>query len=627
MGNGKAELTARLTDFHAGCEFRAYEFLGAHLSNDSAVFRVWVPNASAVSVCGDFNNWSPDADKMEKISDGVWERYINGVQKFDCYKYRITSQSGNAVLKADPYAFHSQTRPGTASKFYPLDNTYQWSDSVWMKRRENHKKRNIFTSPLNIYEVHAGSWRQYSDGSHFSYKKLADELIPYVKKMGYTHIEFMPLAEYPLDMSWGYQTTGYFSPSSRYGEPPELMEFVDRCHKAGVGVIMDWVGAHFPKDDYGLYQFDGDFCYEYADPRKRESPEWGTHYFDYGRNEVISFLVSSVDYWINLYHFDGIRVDAVSAMLYLDYGRKDWMPNIFGGRENLEAMALLRAMNGYVLGTYPGTMMIAEESTSFPKVSHDIADGGLGFSFKWNMGWMNDTLSYMETDPYFRSGSHNKLTFSMMYAFSERFILPVSHDEVVHGKKSLLDKMPGDYLQKFANIRLFMAYMMAHPGKKLMFMGCEYGPFREWDYASELEWFMLDFESHKKLHSYKAALDEFYLSRSALWRDDCGWEGFQWIAADDSQNNVISFIRKDKEKQLVCVFNFAGVAHEDYRIGVPKADYYREVLNTDDERFFGSGRQNGIVKADSTPMHGFGNSVSLQLPPLSALFFEPGETD
>lgn len=625
MGDGRAELTARLTDFHAGREFRAYEIIGAHPFGDGAVFRVWAPNAAAVSVVGDFNGWSPDADQMEKISGGVWERYIKGVQKFDCYKYRVISQNGNAVLKADPYAFHTQTRPDTASKFYPIDNVYQWGDSVWMKRREN-KKQNIFTSPMNIYEVHAGSWRRYPDGSHFSYQKLADELISYVKKMGYTHIEFMPLAEYPLDMSWGYQTTGYFSPSSRYGEPPELMEFVDRCHKAGVGVIMDWVGAHFPKDEYGLYHFDGDFCYEYADPRKRESPEWGTHYFDYGRNEVISFLVSSVDYWINRYHFDGIRVDAVSAMLYLDYGRKEWMPNIYGGRENLEAMALLRTLNRHILGAYPGTMMIAEEATSFPKVSHDIADGGLGFSFKWNMGWMNDTLSYMQTDPYFRSGSHNKLTFSMMYAFSERFILPVSHDEVVHGKKSLLDKMPGDYFQKFANTRLFMAYMTAHPGKKLMFMGCEYGPFREWDYASGLEWFMLDFEAHKKLQDCKAALNEFYLSRSALWKDDCGWDGFQWIAADDSQNNVISFIRKDKDKQLICVFNFSGIAHENYRIGVPKAEQYREVFNTDEERFFGSGRCNGIVKAENIPMHGFDNSILLLLPPLSAVFLERDES-
>ncbi|HOP11390.1 MAG TPA: 1,4-alpha-glucan branching protein GlgB [Oscillospiraceae bacterium] len=619
MRDGKTELKERLTDFHAGRAFCAYEFMGAHPAGDSAVFRVWAPNASDVSVVGDFNGWSPVADKMEKISHGVWECYIKNVQKFDCYKYRVVSADGNAVLKADPYAFHTQTRPGTASKFYPIDNTHQWGDSVWMKRRE---KQNIFTAPLNIYEVHAGSWRQYPDGNHFSYQKLADELIPYVKKMGYTHIEFMPLAEYPLDMSWGYQTTGYFSPSSRYGEPPELMEFVDRCHKAGVGVIMDWVGAHFPKDGYGLYQFDGDFCYEYADPRKRESPEWGTHYFDYGRNEVVSFLVSSVDYWINRYHFDGVRVDAVSAMLYLDYGRKEWAPNIHGGNHNLEAIALLQTLNGHILGAYPGTMMIAEESTSFPKVSHEIADGGLGFSFKWNMGWMNDTLSYMETDPYFRGGSHNKLTFSMMYAFSERFILPISHDEVVHGKKSLLDKMPGDYAQKFANTRLFMAYMTAHPGKKLMFMGCEYGPFREWDYASGLEWFMLDFEAHKKLQGYKAVLDEFYLKHPALWKDDNGWDGFQWIAADDSQNDVISFIRKDGNKQLVCVFNFAGNAHEGYRIGVPKAEQYREVLTTDDERFFGAGIHNGAVKVDDIPMHGFDHSIPLTLPPLSAVFLE-----
>ncbi len=618
------ETGKRLADFHAGCNFQAYELLGAHPSGDGAVFRVWAPNASAVSVVGDFNGWSPDADIMEKISGGVWERYIKGVRKFDCYKYSVVSRNGDAALKADPYAFHSQTRPDTASKFYPLDNIYQWGDGAWMKRREG---KNIFTSPLNIYEVHAGSWRQYPDGNHFSYQKLGDELIPYVKKMGYTHIEMMPLSEYPLDRSWGYQTTGYFSPSSRYGEPPELMEFVDRCHRAGVGVIMDWVGAHFPKDECGLHRFDGDFCYEYADARKRESPEWGTHYFDYGRNEVVSFLVSSVDYWINRYHFDGVRADAVSAMLYLDYGRRNYMPNIYGGRENLEAIALLRTLNRHILGQYRGAMMIAEESTSFPEVSHEVGDGGLGFSFKWNMGWMNDTLAYMQIDPYFRGGSHNKLTFSMMYAFSERFILPISHDEVVHGKKSLLDKMPGDYFQKFANMRLFMAYMTAHPGKKLMFMGCEYGPFREWDYAQGLEWFMLDYEAHKKLHDFKAALNAFYLQHSALWRDDCGWDGFQWIAADDCCNNVISFIRKDGAKQLVCVFNFSGVKHENYRIGVPKAEVCTEVLNTDEARFFGAGGANGVVKEDDVPMHGFLNSVSLTLPPLSALFFEPGEAE
>lgn len=608
--------------FHEGTNFTAYEYLGAHPTRGGVVFRVWAPAAQAVSLTGDFNGWNPAADPMTRSTDnGVWELTLPDFNEYDLYKYAVTGPDGKTVLKSDPYAFHAETRPGTASRYYDLDRCHEWGDGQWIKQRE---KTDIHRAPLNIYELHAGSWKKYPDGSPYSYEKLAEELIPYVKKMGYTHIELMPLSEYPLDMSWGYQITGYFAPTSRYGTPAGLMAFIDSCHRAGVGVIMDWVGAHFPKDEHGLYMFDGSCCYEYSDPLKRESPEWGTHYFDYGKNEVVSFLVSNADYWINRYHLDGLRVDAVSAMLYLDYGRQEWRPNALGGHENLEAMELLRKINSHILTRYPGTMMIAEESTAFPYITAPVEDGGLGFSFKWNMGWMHDTLDYMATDPFFRKYQHGKLTFSLTYAFSEHYILPVSHDEVVHGKKSLLDKMPGDYWCKFANTRLFMAYMLAHPGKKLMFMGCEYGPFREWDYDDSLEWFMTDYEAHSKLRDYKSALDEFYLHSPSMWEIDDGWDGFDWISVDDADNNLLVFTRSGKKgDRTVCAFNFSPVVREDYPLKLKEKTSLTPIFCSDDTAWYGS----GVKPAVSAPLpeKEGGCTVKITLPPLAAVFYKPGK--
>lgn len=617
------DIGAALFSFHSGANYAAYEFLGAHPAGDGAVFRVWAPSARAVGVAGDFNGFSPSADPMKKISSGVWEARIGGVRRYDTYKFAVTGQDGALVYKSDPFAFHSSTRPQTGSKFFDLDGAHKWRDAEWLARRASG---DVFRRPMNIYEVHAGSWRQYPDGKFFDYEKLAKELVPYVKSMGYTHIELMPVSEYPLDESWGYQTVGFFSPTSRYGTPGQLMEFVDRCHRAGVGVILDWVGAHFPRDADGLYRFDGSWCYEYADDRMRENPDWGTNYFDFGKNEVVSFLVSSADFWISRYHFDGIRADAVSSMLYLDYGRKDgrWVRNPDGTNINRQAVSLLQRLNGHIRGAYPGVVTAAEESTSFPAVTYPPEEGGLGFTFKWNMGWMNDTLRYMQSDPYFRGSNHNLLTFSLMYAFGEKYILPISHDEVVHGKRSLLDKMPGDYSQKFANLRLFLCYMAAHPGKKLLFMGCEYGPFREWDFSSGLEWFMTDYEAHSKTLDFCRALNRFYLSEPALWEDDFSWSGFAWIAADDSHNSVISFRRIARDKrELIAVFNFSALRHVDYRIGVPPCGCVREVFSSDGAGFFGGGFSNGYVNSEKIPMHGFGQSVSLTLPPLSAMFFKP----
>lgn len=612
--------------FHEGSNSNAYEYFGSHRKNkNTVVFRVWAPDAKNVSVTGDFNDWSQTENPMKplKNSGGVWEAEIKNIKPYDMYKYCITAADGRTLMKCDPYGFHMETRPGTATKYYEIDDCYEWHDEKWVEGRNG---KNIYESPVNIYEIHAGSWKQYDDGNFYSYRALADSLVPYVKKMGYTHIEFMPLTEYPFDGSWGYQVTGYFAATSRYGEPKDLMYLVDKCHENGIGVILDWVPAHFPKDANGLYEFDGGPLYEYSDPRKGEHYGWGTRVFDFGKNEVRSFLMSSASFWLKKYHLDGIRIDAVASMLYLDYDRKDgeWVPNKNGGNENLEAVEFLQKLNENIFRDFPYAMMIAEESTSWPMVTKPVFSGGLGFNFKWNMGWMNDILRYFSLDGFFRKYNHDCITFSMFYAFSENFVLPISHDEVVHGKKSLIDKMPGSYDEKFAGVRAFLGYMMAHPGKKLMFMGQEFGQFIEWNYEKGLDWLLLDYPKHRALQNYFKKINEFYKANPAFWQIDYSWEGFSWISSDDNDNSVIAFRRIDeKGKEIIVVCNFTNVERCDYRIGIPKKGAYKIVFNSDDVDFGGEGKGNkGKLKTESINMHGFEQSISLDLPPMSAIYIK-----
>lgn len=612
--------------FHEGSNSNAYEYFGSHRKNkNTVVFRVWAPDAKNVSVTGDFNDWSETENPMKQLknSGGVWESEIKNIKPYDMYKYCITAADGRTLMKCDPYGFHMETRPGTATKYYEIDDCYEWHDEKWVEGRNG---KNIYESPVNIYEIHAGSWKQYDDGNFYSYRALADSLVPYVKKMGYTHIEFMPLTEYPFDGSWGYQVTGYFAATSRYGEPKDLMYLVDKCHENGIGVILDWVPAHFPKDANGLYEFDGGPLYEYSDPRKGEHYGWGTRVFDFGKNEVRSFLMSSASFWLKKYHLDGIRIDAVASMLYLDYDRKDgeWVPNKNGGNENLEAVEFLQKLNENIFRDFPYAMMIAEESTSWPMVTKPVFSGGLGFNFKWNMGWMNDILRYFSLDGFFRKYNHDCITFSMFYAFSENFVLPISHDEVVHGKKSLIDKMPGSYDEKFAGVRAFLGYMMAHPGKKLMFMGQEFGQFIEWNYEKGLDWLLLDYPKHRALQNYFKKINEFYKANPAFWQIDYSWEGFSWISSDDKDNSVIAFRRIDeKGKEIIVVCNFTNVERCDYRIGIPKKGAYKIVFNSDDVDFGGEGKGNkGKLKTESINMHGFEQSISLDLPPMSAIYIK-----
>ncbi len=602
--------------FHGGDAVRIYDFLGAHDfwmdGVQGTMFRVWAPNALTVSVVGDFNGWDQMANHMHKISEGgVWEVWIPNLGETAIYKYCVETPWFEKILKADPFAFHTQTRPDNASIIYNY-NKYEWNDEAWYKYKMEH---NHFDNPVNIYEVHAGSWRKYADGNTFDYNKLADELIPYVKEMGYTHID-----------SWGYQVTGYYAPTSRYGSPEMFMHFIDQCHQEGIGVILDWVPAHFPKDAHGLGRFDGIHCYEYEDSRKGEHKEWGTYVFDYARYEVISFLVSSAMFWLDKYHVDGIRVDAVASMLYLDYNRRDgeWVANKYGGHEHLEAVEFIQRLNTAVHLHHPTVMMIAEESTSWPMVSRPVSDGGLGFDYKWNMGWMNDMLSYMSLDPLWRPYHHNSITFSFLYAFSENFLLPISHDEVVYGKGSLINKMPGDYDMKFAGVRVFMSYMMAHPGKKLTFMGAEIGQFDEWNSTEELQWGLLGFEKHKKLNDFFRALNEFYKANSCMYEVDFTWEGFNWIHHDDYQQSVIAFRRIDKEgNNIIVVCNFQPMYRENYGIGVPDYGVYAEVFNSDDEQYGGTGKTNGTdIHTVDEEMHGFDQAIYLNLPPMSALYLK-----
>ncbi len=610
-----------LSAFVSGTSVNAYEFLGCHKNKGSFVFRVWAPNAEKVSVVGDFNNWDNSANYMAYIGYGIWEGIIENAKIYDNYKYAVTSKSGKTVLKADPYAFHSATRPDSASKIYDVSN-YKWTDSEFIK---NNKKRNNLESPMNIYEVHLGSWKVHDDGNPYSYRDLAAELPQYAKNMGYTHIEIMPVSEYPFDPSWGYQVTGYYSPTSRYGTPEDFAYFVDSCHKQGIGVILDWVGAHFPRDEYGLMDFDGSPCYEYADPLKSDHPDWGTRIFDYGRNEVKSFLISNVIFWQNIYHIDGFRLDAVASMLYLDYGKKDgqWRANAFGGNYNLEAIDFLKQLNSESFKNKPEVLMIAEESTAFPMITKPPFDGGLGFNFKWNMGWMNDMLSYMSKDPIFRKGMHNNVTFSLTYAFSENFILPLSHDEVVHGKCSMINKMPGEYEEKFDNLRAFYGYMMAHPGKKISFMGNEFAQFIEWDFKKELDWFLLDYDAHKKMHRFVKDLNEFYLENSPLWENESDWNGFSWIVPDDNEQSILAFRRINKKgEEIIAVVNFCPVERKKYKIGVPYQGTYKPVFSSDKKIYGGKGIALRAVKSKKEASHGLENSISLTIPPMSAVYYK-----
>ena len=613
--------------FRGGKSRRAYEYLGLHKTSrngrECMVARVWAPKAKEVSLVGNFCNWDKAKYPLKKIDDEVWEGFTDFVfQPFELYKFYVKTAQGEDTYKADPYALHTETRPGTASRYYDLEG-YHWQDAEW---RNQKKKNPHYSQPVNIYEMHAGSWRKYADGSVFSYEKLGDELIPYVKDMGFTHIEFMPLTEYPFDGSWGYQVMGYFATTSRYGQPKDFMRFVDRCHQAGIGVIMDWVPAHFPKDAAGLARFDGTPCYEYADPRKGEHKDWGTLVFDYARNEVVSFLVSSAVFWLREYHIDGLRVDAVASMLYLDYSRNDgeWVPNKDGGKENLEAVEFLKTLNEAAFAEEPEVMMIAEESTSWPMVTKPTYMGGLGFNYKWNMGWMNDMLRYMSLDPLFRSGNHSSLTFSFFYAFSENYILPISHDEVVYGKGSLVNKMPGDEAQKQAGMRCFVTYMMAHPGKKLQFMGTEFAQKNEWNFEKELEWGLLQHQEHRDAQNFFRAVNRFYLSRPELWEQDFDWSGFEWISNDDYKQSVIAFRRKSKDgRELVAVCNFVPVERHNYRIGLPVRGTWAEVFSSDDKAFGGGGVTNGSsVKTEDIPMHGCEQSAALTLPANTVFFLE-----
>ena len=612
-----------LRKFSTGDELRAYAILGCHRAQcdgkNGYIFRVWAPHAQGVSVTGDWNFWNPDDLPMTYLEYGVWEAFSVYAKEGDAYKFCVRRADGSTVYKSDPYGFRTCALPDTSNRVCTLEG-FEWNDTAY---RRQQAKRHLLDSPMNIYEMHFGSWRRKPDGSCYRYDELADELIPYLLDMGYTHVELMPITEYPYDPSWGYQVTGYYAPTARYGSPQQFMTFVDKCHRAGIGVLLDWVPAHFPKDENGLYEFDGTCCYELSDPMMNEHPDWSTRIFDFGKGEVQSFLISNAVYWLEQYHVDGLRVDAVASMLYLDYGRRDFRPNKFGGRENLEAIAFLRKLNRAVFSVRRNAITAAEESTAFPMVTKPDYDGGLGFLFKWNMGWMNDMLQYMSLDPLWRKGSHNDLTFSMTYAYSENFILPLSHDEVVHGKGSLINKMPGEYDAKFQNLRAFYGFMMAHPGKKLSFMGNEFAQFIEWRHYEQLEWMLLDYDRHRQMHDWVRDLNHFYLDHSCMWNNDSDWNGFRWISADDNANSVVAFRRIDRRgRELICICNFCPVLREHYRLGLPKPGQYEPVLSSDDLKYGGSGTELLTVTAEREPMHGLQYSGEFTLAPLSAMFYQ-----
>jgi 1,4-alpha-glucan branching enzyme len=613
--------------FREGTHTRLYEKLGAHVLGDATHFAVWAPNAQSVSVIGDFNGWDPDAHPLEASGDaGIWRGTVPGVRQGAIYKYHIVSrQGGFRVDKADPYAFRSEVAPSTASVVWDL--SYVWGDAQWMRDR---KRRNALEAPWSVYEMHLGSWRRDPNepGRLLSYAEIAPLLAEYCRRMGFTHVELMPIMEHPFYGSWGYQSTGYFAASSRYGSPQDLMRLIDHLHQQGIGVVLDWVPSHFPWDAHGLGFFDGTHLYEHSDPRQGHHPDWASAIFNYGRHEVRAFLASSARFWLDQYHADGLRVDAVASMLYLDYGRKagEWIPNRFGGRENLEAVEFLRMLNESVYRDFPDVQTIAEESTSWPQVSRPTYLGGLGFGMKWNMGWMHDTLDYFKNDPVHRKYHHDELTFSLWYAFHENFVLPLSHDEVVHGKGSLIGRMPGDDRQQFANLRLLFGYLWGHPGKKMLFMGGEFGQRREWAHEQSLEWHVLQMDArHEGVQRWVADLNFLYKKEASLYERDFAQDGFQWVSRTDWEQSVLAFLRKAADAPPVLVVcNFTPVARPDYRVGVPRPGHWRELLNSDAEAYGGSGVGNfGGVDADPVPYDGFDHSISLSLPPLGALFLKP----
>lgn len=612
--------------FHEGTNYQAYKLLSPSRCFENGVegwsFKCWAPNAKSVSVVGDFNQWQPGLNPMDRSADGIWTCFIPGLKQYDTYKYAVETSTGKIVLKCDPFGLHFETAPANASKLYDISG-YRWKDKKWMTDRQNFVP---YGEPINIYEMHFGSWKKYKDGNFLNYEAMADELIPYIKKMGYTHIELMPMTEFPFEGSWGYQVTGLYAPTSRYGTPKGFMEFIDRCHRAGIGVILDWVLAHFPKDEHGLAKFDGTALYEYSDPRKGEHKEWGTLIYDFGKNEVKSFLISAAMFWFEEYHIDGIRCDAVASMLYLDYGRKsgEWVPNQYGGNYNLEAQDFLKQMNTAILTRYQGALTIAEESTAFPLITKPAYTGGLGFNFKWNMGWMNDALHYLSLDPFFRKDNHNDLTFSITYAYSENYVLPISHDEVVHGKCSMINKVPGEYNDKFEGLKAFYGYMFGHPGKKLTFMGNEFAQFIEWNYKQELDWFLLDYPRHKAFQKFMKDLNQFYLDNKALWQLDCSMEGFKWIVVDDNSQNIVSFLRRAADGEyVIVVVNFSPVERLKYVMGVPENVTYRTELISSLKKYGGDEERRPSFRATAKPAHGQPCSIKINIPKNTVMFLKP----
>ncbi|MDE6707016.1 MAG: 1,4-alpha-glucan branching protein GlgB [Oscillospiraceae bacterium] len=610
--------------FYQGKNSESYKFFGVHAVEEDGIkkyrFRVWAPNAKSISVVGEFNNWNREINPMQLIATGIWETTIENLAQCELYKYSIETQDERLLMKSDPYASYYEVRPATASRIY--ESNYIWKDTEWQREK---KKYVVYKRPMNVYEVHLDSWKKNSDGTVLDYVSFAKQMIPYMQKMSYTHIEFMPLTEYPFDGSWGYQVTGYFAPTSRYGTPDQFKEMIDLFHQAKIGVILDWVPAHFPKDPSGLCEFDGSYCYEYTDPKKMEHKSWGTRVFDYGKGEVRSFLISSACNWLDEYHLDGLRVDAVASMLYLDYDRRDgeWTANINGGNENLEAVEFFRNLNEIVFSKHPDVLMIAEESTAWPLVTKPTDIGGLGFNFKWNMGWMNDMLQYMSLDPIYRAYNHDKLTFSFFYCFSENYVLPISHDEIVYGKCSMINKMPGFERDKFSSYRAFLAYMMAHPGKKMLFMGQEFAQKNEWNYQTQLDWELLNIPEHQQTQDFVAELNQLYLDTPALWDNDDSWAGFSWISHDDYKQSVIAFRRiADDGSEVIAVCNFVPVTREDYKIGIPFEGEYELLFSTDDIKFGGQGLALQHYETLEIGMHGFDQSISLTLPALSVLYLK-----